>query len=136
MKNTRLNKYALIILYLLQGEPAPSFLSDVFNYDPVSGTLLISATTLNVSGSLVVFGYGGFKRPVFIGGDAATGTASTEIGPGQLSLYSDSSYGPIIGGYTTSSTTGYQLSKLTVQGQLYEDLNGNGQVQKVATRLF
>ena len=118
----------------MQGDAAPAFLSNIFSYNENSGALTISATTIELAGSLVIRGYCGVKQSLFVGGYPTKGEPSTEVAGGQLLLYGKDK-GAVISGFTTSPQ-GAEISKLTVQGQLWEDPEGKGQPKRVATKIF
>jgi hypothetical protein len=110
-------------------------LNNIFFFDETRGVLKIDATTIELSGNLVINGFTGVKQSLFIGGDPSSGSPSTEVAAGKLLVYGAEDQGPLITGFTTGKD-GFALSKLTVQGELYEDPNGMGQARRVSTGLF
>lgn len=118
-----------------QGDSAPEFLNNIFSFDQARGVLQIDATTIELSGNLVINGFTGVKQSLFIGGDPSSGSPSTEVAAGRILLYGEEDQGPTITGFSTGAN-GFVLSKLTVQGELYEDPSGFGQPKRVATKLF
>jgi hypothetical protein len=115
----------------LQGLPAPAFLSNVFSWDESRRSLIIQATTVELSGSLIVRGYGGIKESLYIGGDPNSGEASTEIAPGGVLIYAREDK-PAIKSFTTQKE-GYEPSGLTlVGGKVYLDEMDGDEPQQVA----
>jgi len=117
-----------------KGDSAPAFLSQIFSYNAAQNVLNINATTITMGGSLVVDGYTGVKQSLFVGGDPASGAASTEVGPGKVLMYAKDG-GPTIAGLTTSEE-GFQVSNVTVIAKLFEDDGGQEYARRVSTRLF
>lgn len=97
------------------GEPAPEFLSQVFEWDEQRNALIIKASTMDLGGHLIVNGFTGIRQSLFIGGDPSNGESATEISPGSLLLYSKGSNAPTIAGFTTDEN-GYTPASVEVQG--------------------
>jgi hypothetical protein len=130
-------KFISLLLLILQGDSAPDFLNSIFSFDQTRGVLKIDTTTIELTGNLVINGYTGVKQSLFIGGDPSTGSPSTEVAAGKLLVYGTAGDqgGPTISAFTASEN-GFEISKLTVQGELYEDPKGLGQAKRVSTGLF
>jgi hypothetical protein len=116
-----------------QNNPALDSLARLFSYDEATGALTVAATTLQLSGSIVVEGYAGVKQSLFVGGSPTTGAPSTEVGAGQVLLYGAG--GGTVSGFDTGPQ-GFQLAKVTVQGELYEDPQALNAPRRVSTGLF
>ena len=95
----------------------------------------IDATTIELSGNLVIDGFAGVKQSLFIGGDPSNGSPSTEVAAGKLLVYGGADEGPTIAAFSTGPD-GFALSDLTIKGELYEDAKGLGQPKRVSTGLF
>lgn len=100
------------------GEPAPSFLSEVFEWDEDRRALVIKASTMDLGGHLIVNGFTGIRQSLFIGGDPNSGESATEISPGSILLYKRGG-DPSMAGFTTSDD-GYELSNIEVMGGLLQ----------------
>ena len=120
-------------------KPHPSIPEYLLNnrvlvYDPLKDKLTIKASTVIFEGSIIVNSYAGLKSSLFVGGTPTNGEASTEIGPGRIYLYQRQEDGPPhISAFKTTPAAGYTLDALVVDGDLYEDANGQGDVRRVAT---
>lgn len=118
-----------------QGDSAPEFLNNIFSFDQARGILKIDATTIELTGNLVINGFTGVKQSLFIGGDPSNGSPSTEVAAGKLLVYGAGDQGPSITAFSAGEN-GFAISRLTVQGQLFEDPAGLGQPKRVSTGLF
>jgi hypothetical protein len=121
----------------IQGESAPDFLGKIFSFDETRGILKIDTTTIELTGNLVINGFTGVKQSLFIGGDPSNGSPSTEVAAGKVLIYgAEGGQGPTITGFTAGKESGFTISKLTVQGELWEDPEALGQPKRVSTGLF
>ncbi|KAL4538390.1 hypothetical protein Ndes2526B_g03303 [Nannochloris sp. 'desiccata'] len=118
-----------------KGDSAPEFLNNIFSFDQARGILKIDATTIELTGNLVINGFTGVKQSLFIGGDPSNGSPSTEVAAGKLLVYGAGDQGPSITAFSAGEN-GFAISRLTVQGQLFEDPAGLGQPKRVSTGLF
>lgn len=107
--------------------PPPAFLSEVFGWDPRTRKLTVNAATVETQGSLVIRSYLGVGSSIFVGGDPSNGESASELGAGNLLLYSPD--GGSITGFETSSE-GFQIANVTITGRLFvDDYEGAGPQQ-------
>lgn len=98
-----------------QGEPAPEYLSNVFEWDEEKQALTIKAGSVNLSGHLIVNGFTGIRESLFIGGDPNSGESATEISGGSILLYKQGQ-DPTISGFQTDPDTGYAPGNVEFMG--------------------
>jgi hypothetical protein len=58
----------------------PHFLESAFEWSERDRKLTIKAVTVELATSLIVRGYLGVERSIFVGGDPSYGSPSTEVG--------------------------------------------------------
>lgn len=115
------------------GESAPEFLKEVFSWDENKKVLTINAGTVEFGGSIVVRGYAGVENSIYVGGDPTNGEPSTELAPGSLLLYGPE--GGEIAGFSVKEN-GYEVSNVTLLGELYENDPEIAEPRRVSTRIF
>ena len=98
-----------------QGEAAPEFLSNIFEWDEEKGALTINAGSINLAGHLIVNGFTGIRESLFIGGDPNSGESATEISGGSILLYRQGQ-DPTISGFQTDPDTGYEPANVEFIG--------------------
>ncbi|KAI8104559.1 hypothetical protein M9434_003114 [Picochlorum sp. BPE23] len=98
-----------------QGEPAPEFLSNIFEWDEDKGALTINAGSVNLAGHLIVNGFTGIRESLFIGGDPNSGESATEISGGSILLYKQGQ-DPTIAGFRTDPDKGYEPANVEFMG--------------------